>query len=213
MARALLSRAAMTRTISTIRDLSTGLCSAALALLAAGCLEENDLGAAAAHLEGEAAPPPTHYGATLIRYDTHHPELCAAIGGGSQEHGARAIQWPCQPGQEQRWNLEQYAGFWQIKNQNSLLCLGVRGGSTARGADVIQWECEGHRDQWWYWRRLEGGRVQFKNVNSGYCLSVAGGSTARGTRLIQWDCEPVRPGQSWECVTRDGFQCEDRPPG
>ena len=217
--------------ISITQRVATGICGTALALLAAGCLEQSDVGAVgsppddvdedglavmAPELESETVPLAAYYNVKLFNENSDpNSKMCAAIGGGSTAPAARAIQWHCRTGgEEQRWDLHLLHDGWKIVNRNSGFCLAIGGGSTLPGRDVIQWPCEDrgeHREQRWL-RHIHGAYDQFQNLNSGLCLSVASGSRAAGARLIQWDCSPIRPGQLWDCLTSFGTRCHNGPP-
>ena len=179
--------------------------------LTAGCLDsgtfdetrstDQELDVQTSLLEDEAAAPPR----PLLEqtFVNKVSDLCAAIGGGAIEGGARAIQWHCNYGWEQEWHMfpHHLPGIgvaWEIVNHQSGKALAVGSGSRAPGADVIQWYRNDGREQRWFWRKV-GGFDVFENVNSNQCLSVASGSTAPATKLIQWYCNDfVRENQKWD---------------
>ncbi|GAA3710959.1 hypothetical protein GCM10022224_090530 [Nonomuraea antimicrobica] len=129
----------------------------------------------------------------LLNYNGWAPELCLAIAGGSKANGARAIQWGCNGGNEQRW----YWSGTRLVNANSGKCLAIGNASKVAGAAAIQWECGDGAEQ--RWRKVSMGAGEgwgFQNYNSNKWLAVPNSSQANGTPVIQWHASQNQD-QNW----------------
>jgi hypothetical protein len=133
-------------------------------------------------------------------------DLCLAVSAGSTANGAGTIQWTCQGGTEQDWQLRQRpSGAYEIRNDHSGLCLAIGGASTTQGVQAIQWPCGGdsHLEQTWALVPDGTGYSALKNVNSGLCLAIGSASTTQGQAAIQWPCRGTgNREQQWKVATR-----------
>jgi len=82
--------------------------------------------------------------------------MCLAIGQGSHDVGAYAIQWTCDRSDpDQQWIYDSTGRLW---NKESNLCLAIPGANTSDSVIAIQWTCEdvyggdGHYEQQWFQR-------------------------------------------------------------
>ena len=182
----------------------TALCSAALALLAGGCLDADidDIEMSSTATEAqELSSGPEREPAALLpekRYVMNDKSnLCAGIDRGSTTT-ARAIQWHCDRALDKVWTFHSHSnGELEIVNANSAYCLAVGEAKLNAGAAVIQFPCNDRREQ--RWRRVRADHLfVYQNVNSGHCLSVDRGRTTAGAGLIQWHCRDFRQAeQKW----------------
>ncbi|RZU51414.1 ricin-type beta-trefoil lectin protein [Krasilnikovia cinnamomea] len=77
---------------------------------------------------------------------------CLAIGGGSKDDGAHALQWRCQENHgEQQWYVDLDArGLTLLRNRTSDKCLAIVGASKEPGAHLAQFSCDASAtDQSW----------------------------------------------------------------
>ena len=117
-----------------------------------------------------------------------HSQKCLDVSQWSLNDGMPVVQWACNGGDNQTWNIENTSdGYSRLIARHSGKCLDVSGASTEDGAAIIQWSCHGGANQQW---RLEavGEGYRFVARHSGKCLDVAGWSTDDGTGIIQWQC-------------------------
>lgn len=80
----------------------------------------------------------------------------------------------------------EFAGVFEIQNQESGLDVDVNAGSTDNGAIVIQWPPGGNSNQAWNFIPTSDGYYQIKNAFSGLDLNVTGASHDGGTLIVQW---------------------------
>ncbi|GAB3656826.1 RICIN domain-containing protein [Glycomyces tarimensis] len=118
-----------------------------------------------------------------------HSGKCADVVNGSTADGAEIIQYTCNGGDNQRWQLQSVGGgYYEIMSWRSGKCLDVSDASTANGAQVVQWPCNGGTNQQWQLRDAGGGYTELVARHSGKCLDVTSGSTENSARLKQYDC-------------------------
>jgi hypothetical protein len=118
-----------------------------------------------------------------------HSGKCADVVSGSTADGAEIIQYTCNGGGNQQWQIQSTGGgYHQIMSWSSGKCLDVDGSSTADGAQLIQWPCNGQPNQQWELRDAGGGHVQLVARHSGKCADVTSGSTENSARLKQYEC-------------------------
>jgi Ricin-type beta-trefoil lectin domain/Trypsin len=138
---------------------------------------------------------------TIANANSH---LCLAIGAGSTENGARALQWTCQGGTEQDWRLtKRPSGAYEVRNDHSNLCLAIGSNSTTPGSEALQWPCGGdtHLEQTWELVPGAAGTYALRNANSHLCLAMGAASTEVGHIAIQWTCQGGSE-QQWKVQPR-----------
>jgi hypothetical protein len=85
---------------------------------------------------------------------------CVDVLNGSAENGARAQQWTCNGGPQQKWAgpaVETVGGvnYINLIAKHSGKCMDVTGASTANGAGIQQWTCNGGNQQKWTLQSVE----------------------------------------------------------
>jgi Ricin-type beta-trefoil lectin domain len=118
-----------------------------------------------------------------------HSQKCLDVPQWSLNDGMPVVQWACNGGDNQTWNIEHTSdGYSRLIARHSGKCLDVRDASTEDGAAIIQWSCHGGANQQW---RLEavGEGYRFVARHSGKCLDVTGWSPDDGTGILQWQCQ------------------------
>ena len=80
----------------------------------------------------------------------------------------------------------EFAGVFEIQNQENGLALDVAGGSTDKDAKVIQWASNGNSNQLWNLIPTSGGYFQIRNAHSGLDLNVTAASKDAGAKIVQW---------------------------
>lgn len=78
----------------------------------------------------------------------HSSEKCLAIGGGSSELGAKAVQWECTGNDDQIWIYDSHG---RLRNVDTGLCLAVPNSSQTDSTELVQWTCTENVDQRWEW--------------------------------------------------------------
>jgi hypothetical protein len=75
---------------------------------------------------------------------------CAGVAGASTQHAADVIQWGCNRGLSQQWQVNYIDhGEYGIINRNSGKCLDVAWANVDDGADILQSGCwHGQNQQW-----------------------------------------------------------------
>jgi hypothetical protein len=117
-----------------------------------------------------------------------HSEKCLDVPDWSLNDGTPVVQWSCNGGDNQKWNLETGTdGYSRLSAQHSGKCLDVSGVSTEDRADIIQWQCHGGQNQQWRVEVVPGG-YQLVARHSGKCVDVRGQATIDGGQVIQWPC-------------------------
>ena len=117
-----------------------------------------------------------------------HSQKCLDVPDWSLNDGTPLVQWTCNGGDNQTWNIELAAdGYSRLAAKHSGKCLDVSGASTEDRADIIQWQCHGGDNQQWRIEAVSGG-YRLVARHSGKCLDVRGESTSDGGTVIQWTC-------------------------
>jgi hypothetical protein len=80
-----------------------------------------------------------HDNAEVYRVRNIKSGKCLAIGDSDTSNGAKAIQFTCGSGAEQRWKYDSQK---RLRNMNSGRCLAIPNGSTVLGTRAIQWTCQ-----------------------------------------------------------------------
>ncbi|MCK2237432.1 MULTISPECIES: AbfB domain-containing protein [unclassified Crossiella] len=124
---------------------------------------------------------------------------CLEIGGGDKANDAKAINWQCNSGPTQRWELiGQGVNTYLLKNNNSKKCLEVAGGNTSNGVPLVQFDCAGSRShQRWQVVPSQGGSLVLRNEVTGRAAAVENSATHEGARLVQYAVDHS-PGQQWK---------------
>jgi hypothetical protein len=117
-----------------------------------------------------------------------HSEKCLDVPDWSPNDGTPVVQWACNGGDNQKWNLETAAdGYSRLVAIHSGKCLDVANVSTEDRADIIQWQCHGGQNQQWRVEVVPGGH-QLVARHSSKCVDVRGEATSDGGQVIQWPC-------------------------
>jgi hypothetical protein len=118
-----------------------------------------------------------------------HSGKCLDITSNSTADSARALQWPCGSGTNQRFTISDLGnGYSRIVARHSGKCLDVSSNSTADGATILQYTCGGATNQQWQVRDIGGGYADLVARHSGRCAQVNGASTADGAAVVQRTC-------------------------
>lgn len=144
--------------------------------------------------------PADLYLVDIFWIENYATEYCLAIPGGSTTPGTAAIQWPCETGLEQRWEMyldTDYTATYEIVNEKTGQCLAVAHGSDDPGQNVIQWPCNNGTEQRWIILSAitapsvcaEDYCQTFENYASGLCMAIPHGDKVEGIKVIQWNCE------------------------
>ncbi len=80
----------------------------------------------------------------------------------------------------------EFAGVFEIQNQESGLVVDVSAGSTDSGATVIQWPSGGNSNQSWNFIPTSDGYYQIRNAFSGQDLNVTAASKESEAKIVQW---------------------------
>lgn len=131
-----------------VRNDYSGLCISTPALSGNGALAVQ--AACSDANNGEWQLHATVGGYTQLRND--RSGQCLAIGSGSTQDGAKALQWPCRDtNADQQWYVDVDAGgLTRLRNRNSDKCLAIAGKSKDAGAELLQSPCRnGDKDQQW----------------------------------------------------------------
>jgi microsomal dipeptidase-like Zn-dependent dipeptidase len=145
------------------------------------------------------APAPAPGPAPITVY---HSGRCMDVDHASTSDGAAVLQFSCNGGANQMWQLRASGSAWEVVSANSGKCLDVSGASTAAGAGVVQWTCNGGNNQRWMALR-SGNTFALQAQHSGLCLTVPGQSrsgvqlqqdTCNGAAHKLWSIEALRQG-------------------
>ena len=132
----------------------------------------------------------------LYQLVARHSEKCLDVPEWSLNDGMPIIQWTCNGGDNQAWNLETAPdGYSRLIARHSGKCLDVSGESTEDRAEIIQWPCHGGANQQWRVEAVAGG-FQLVARHSFKCMDVRGESTNDGGSIIQWTCH-FGANQTW----------------
>lgn len=121
---------------------------------------------------------------------------CLDVKADSRDPGASLLQWSCNGGGNQRFDLTRNGGAIKLAGANSGLCVGVAGSVLTNGGDVIQWTCNTNTSQQWRPVSVGRGVYELRNGNSGLCMEVHQASTEAGANVQQWSCNGGAH-QSW----------------
>jgi hypothetical protein len=118
-----------------------------------------------------------------------HSAKCLDVTSASAADGAAAIQYGCNGGANQAWQIRSVdGGYVQLLARHSHKCLDVAGSSTADGTYAVQSTCGTATSQQWRLVQLGSGHYQVIARHSGACLDIAGGATTDSARVLQWPC-------------------------
>jgi hypothetical protein len=136
----------------------------------------------------EAVAAPTVAAEYLVRFINLNSQKCLGVESGSQNNGARVLQWTCNGEYDQLWRVRYTnAPIAEVINYNSGRCLAIASGSLANGGLALQWTCNNKSDQRWDVSYLNA-YAWVVNANSARCLSIESGSRLNGARALQWTC-------------------------
>ncbi len=121
---------------------------------------------------------------------------CLYIEGASASIGAKAIQWSCHGGDNQKYVFMPIGGSYQIMAKHSNKCLGVANGSIQSTAKVVQQECLNEPYQLW---NIDGSDDNYSLTvsHTDMCLNVSCASTINGAIMNQYPCVDAMNGKWW----------------
>ena len=131
----------------------------------------------------------TPAGAQRYSFAARHSGKCADIPSSSQDNGTQLKQYPCNGGNNQRFDAQPAGGeYYRLVAAHSGKCLDVSDASTADSATVIQYTCGNGANQQWRFEDAGNGHYRIIARHSGKCLDVTSGSTADGAVIKQYTC-------------------------
>jgi hypothetical protein len=132
-----------------------------------------------------AAPLASIYNKAFWNLNSHK---CLDVPNSNPLNNVNIIQWTCNGGANQQWDLIENADKWySFVNRATGKCLDVRYGSQGNNADIIQFTCNGATNQQWGFGR-SGGYYFMAARHSNKCLDVENSRTNDGAVLIQYTC-------------------------
>nr|WSX48910.1 RICIN domain-containing protein [Streptomyces sp. NBC_00974] len=112
--------------------------------------------------------------------------MCLDVPGASGKWGTQLVQWPCNGGDNQKFNWTYLNNRTVLRNKATGLCVEIPGWSGANGTAVTQWGCNADDNQRWF---LSGPLNDvYHNEFSKKCMEVADWRTDAGAPVRQWDC-------------------------
>ncbi len=131
-----------------------------------------------------AAIDPNSY----YRITARHSNKSLDVYGGSQDNGAKVIQWPYGGGANQQWQFKSSSdGYYTITARHSQKNANVEGGSQNNGAPIIQWPATpGATNEQWCLNPVGSGYYNIIARHSQKTIDVPGASQTNGTQVIQW---------------------------
>jgi hypothetical protein len=131
----------------------------------------------------------TPAGTQRYSFTARHSGKCADIPSSSQADGTQVKQYPCNGGNNQKFDAQPAGGeYYRLVAVHSGKCLDVTSASTADGATVIQYSCGSGTNQQWRFEDAGGGYYRIIARHSGRCLDVTSASTADGAVVKQYTC-------------------------
>ena len=124
-------------------------------------------------------PPYLPFGGEYDELIATHSDKCLTVKDVSTSDGAEIVQWVCNGGENQRWQLRAHGGSYEIVAKHSGKCLTVLNASTADGALMIQWGCNQATHQLFGVESVGAG-LKLTAVHSGKVVDVAGKSHLDG---------------------------------
>lgn len=117
-----------------------------------------------------------------------HSAKCLDVYAYSQSNGGNVVQWDCNGGTNQQWQLiPTDSGYYKIIARHSGKVMDVAGGSTANGALIDQWDYTGAWSQ--QWQPVAIGTTIYHRLvarHSGKSVGISGASMANGGVVLQW---------------------------
>jgi len=109
-------------------------------------------------------------------------------------NGQPIIQWSCNAGNNQRWQISKvsiFSSYYKIVNVHSGKCLDVKDGNTSAGTKIQQWSCSSSNiNQQWALQDVDpGATVRYvikPRGNTSVCLGVA--DISNGTQVQLQAC-------------------------
>ncbi|MBE9030324.1 RICIN domain-containing protein [filamentous cyanobacterium LEGE 11480] len=124
---------------------------------------------------------------SYYRLTAKHSGKSLDVFGGSQDNGAKLIQWPYGGGANQQWQLNSKGGgYYSIAARHSQKNADVNAGSKENGAKLIQWRAHQGGNQQWCFKPVGGGYYNVVARHSQKNIDVPAASKANGTQLVQW---------------------------
>jgi galactose oxidase len=117
-----------------------------------------------------------------------HSNKSLDVYGGSQDNGAKIIQWPYGGGNNQQWQFKPSSnGYYTITARHSQKNANVEGGSQNDGAGIIQWPASpGETNEQWCLKSVGSDYYNIIARHSQKTIDVPGSSQTDGTQVMQW---------------------------
>jgi Ricin-type beta-trefoil lectin domain/Gametolysin peptidase M11 len=143
-----------------------------------------------------AGPPPAPIGSL----QSLASGKCLDLARGAIADGTPVIQYECNVGRNQRWDVEQTGNArFRIVSRLSGKCLGDVDGKQTAGSAILHSACKSSQGQLWLLREVAGGYA-LQNVKTGLCLDVPKASADDGVPIITWTCNNG-PNQTWRLAS------------
>jgi hypothetical protein len=118
---------------------------------------------------------------------------CLDIEYASPHNMARALQFDCHGGGNQRFHLiDRGSGFFSIQAAHSGKCLDVAYADKKNGAALVQHDCHGGTNQLFKIRPRAANTFVIKPVHSEKCVNIWDNSPASGQSIVQYACHGMR---------------------
>ncbi|WP_084779540.1 RICIN domain-containing protein [Planobispora rosea] len=115
--------------------------------------------------------------------------LCLDVNAKSTADDTQLVQYPCNGGRNQAWELSDASGGQSLTAAHSGKCAGIKDDSTSAGKAVVQQACGESAFQGWRLEAVSGSVYRVVNTGSAKCLNVKDGSTATGAVVQQNSCD------------------------
>jgi hypothetical protein len=185
--------------LATANAATTAPDSTPVSLATAGVAAAPKEAAAAKPAPVEVRPGAEFGNEPRIRIVNANSQLCLTVAGGSKEHNAEAVQYPCDDHPSRFWSTRVVpdTDMATIRNLNSGLCLTIAGGSAELNTPAVLYPCDGDPSRNWRISVLDHSTIRLVNVRSKLCLTIAGGSTENNLTAVQYECDG-HPSRDWQ---------------
>jgi galactose oxidase len=118
--------------------------------------------------------------------------------GGSQDNGAKVIQYPYGGGANQQWQLRATdSGYYTIAARHSQKVMDVFEASQANAAPIVQWPNGNGGNQQWCFKPVGNGYYNITARHSQQNIDVPNGSQANATQVTQFPNNGGGANQQW----------------
>ena len=88
-------------------------------------------------------------GSEYFRIVNRNSGKCLDVYAALTADGANVVQWACNNGTNQQWQVFRTGNFAELRARHSGKCLDVNAVSTVNGGNIQQWTCNGAANQQW----------------------------------------------------------------